>query len=818
DTAAGKIYWTDATSRTIRRADLNGANVENLVSTGLSVPAGIAIDKTNGKIYWTDLGTNKIQRANLNGTTVEDIVSTGLIDPRDVVVDAAGGKIYWTDQGGAKIQRANLNGAQVQDVLTTGLNAPTGLALDAAGAKLYFSDSASGRILRVDTAGTNLEAIASSLNSPQGVALDVAGGKVYWAESGKIKRSDLSGANIEDLIATSIVNPSGLALDVTNGRMYWTDLDTDKIQRSSLGVLQDAFDSNVATVTINVTGVNDPPVAFDDAYPLAGGALNVPAALGVLANDFDADGTGITASIVSGATRGVVVLNTNGAFVYTPNVTFTGVDSFTYRVFDGVGNSNIATVFITNRPIIRTENVTITAQSDASTEGFFDVYVDLAGAAQQVTGYEVQMRMVEQSSGITFVGAQSTAPARPALLPGQTPTVVGLGQTLQVTDFAPSGTVALANGRGLFRAHFVAEAGVVGTFHVTFDTGFTNISNSVAQAIPLGGLVTGTITLVPAANPAPQVAQVMISDGTATGWTPPFLNHLQATGRGDGGYAIPTGSAAQLDALPWDTLSTIKVRFTRDVDVDAADLVLNGVNVARYDVAGFTYDPSTFVATWQLNGPIANDKLLLSLNADGVDPIRTPSGKALDGEWENGITVGASGNGVAGGDFHFRFNVLPGDIDRNGRTNIFDTILVRDRQFTAIGDLNYSIFADLTGNGSVNIFDTVRTSNSQFKTLPIGEPVFNPPATPAAPASAAAEVASAQVVGLPRVAAALAALEIEGDPAAYVLPAVVDAALPALASDSAALSIAISTASSGDDSEALDEAFGDDGFDWSLGL
>jgi len=819
DTAGGKIYWTDATTRTVRRADLNGANVENLVSTGLSVPAGIALDLTNNKIYWTDLGTNKIQRSNLNGTTVEDIVSTGLIDPRDLVVDAAGGKIYWVDMGSAKIQRANLDGTTVQDVLTTGLSAPTGIALDAAAGKLYVADNSAGRILRVDTAGTNLEALVSSLNAPQEVALDVAGGRVYWTEAGKIKRSDLSGGNPEDLIASSLVTPSGLAIDAAGGRMYWTDLDTDKIQRSSLGVLQDAFDSNVATVTINVTGVNDVPVAFDDAYPLLGSSLNVPAVQGVLANDFDADGTPITASIVSGATRGIVVLNTNGAFVYTPNSTYQGQDSFTYRVFDGVGNSNIATVFITNRPIVRTENVTITAQSDTSTEGFFDVYVDLAGAAVQVTGYEVQMRLVEQNSGITFVGAQTTAPLRPALLPGQNPTVVGLGQSLQVTDFAASGTVALANGRGLFRAHFVAEAGVVGTFHVTFDTGFTNISNNVAQAIPLGGLVTGTITLVPAANPAPQVAQVMIGDGSATGWTPEFLNHLQATGRGDGGYAFPTGSAAQLDAVPWDTLSTVKVRFTRNVLVDSSDLVLNGVNVARYEIANFSYDPVTFVATWQLAGPITADKLLLSLNANGTDPIRTPGGQALDGEWENGLTVGASGNGVAGGDFRFRFNVLPGDIDRNGRTNIFDTILVRDRQFTAIGDLNYSIFADLTGNGSVNIFDTVRTSNSQFKTLPVGEPVYNPPVTPAPAALATAPAAAlAQIIGLPVTAAASVSVsESTGGPTAFVLAAAADAALPAIASDSAALGVAISSLTSKDEADASDAAFGDD-IDWSLGL
>jgi hypothetical protein len=36
------------------------------------------LDVENGKMYWTDWGTDKIQRANLDGTNVEDLVTSGL--------------------------------------------------------------------------------------------------------------------------------------------------------------------------------------------------------------------------------------------------------------------------------------------------------------------------------------------------------------------------------------------------------------------------------------------------------------------------------------------------------------------------------------------------------------------------------------------------------------------------------------------------------------------------------------------------------------------------------------------------------------------
>ena len=67
-------------------------------------------------MYWTDYGTDKIQRANLDGSNVQDLV-TGLNTPYGIVLDVAGGKMYWTDVNADKIQRANLDGSNVQDLV-----------------------------------------------------------------------------------------------------------------------------------------------------------------------------------------------------------------------------------------------------------------------------------------------------------------------------------------------------------------------------------------------------------------------------------------------------------------------------------------------------------------------------------------------------------------------------------------------------------------------------------------------------------------------------------------------------------------------------
>ncbi len=95
-------------------------------------------------------------------------------------------------------------------------------------------------------------------------------------------------------------------------------------------------DSNVATVSITVNAVNDPPVGTPDTYEATEGTPLVVAAPGVLANDTDVDGDPLTAVLASGPAHGTLVLDADGSFTYTPDAMFHGTDSFTYQPSDGV--------------------------------------------------------------------------------------------------------------------------------------------------------------------------------------------------------------------------------------------------------------------------------------------------------------------------------------------------------------------------------------------------------------------------------------------------------------------------------------------------
>ena len=247
-----KMYWTDWGTDKIQRSNLDGSDVEDLVTSGLVDPPDIALDVAGGKMYWTDYdllgGRHKIQRSNLDGSDVEDLVTSGLVGPNGIALDVAGGKMYWTEWfiGTDKIQRSNLDGSNVEDLVTSGLKVPGGIALDVAGGKMYWMNSGQDKIQRSNLDGSDVEdLVTSGLKVPDGIALDVAGGKMYWTDSGtdKIQRSNLDGSDVEDLVSTGLIDPKGIALDVAGGMMYWTDF--DEVRRNQVGARHKIQRSNL---------------------------------------------------------------------------------------------------------------------------------------------------------------------------------------------------------------------------------------------------------------------------------------------------------------------------------------------------------------------------------------------------------------------------------------------------------------------------------------------------------------------------------------------------------------------------------------------
>ncbi|HZX33542.1 MAG TPA: Ig-like domain-containing protein [Rhodocyclaceae bacterium] len=99
--------------------------------------------------------------------------------------------------------------------------------------------------------------------------------------------------------------------------------------------------TSTATVTVTVVGVNDAPVARDDLATLdEDGRLT----LALMGNDADIDGDALTLKIANQPAHGTLALNADNTVTYTPVENWSGEDSFTYVVNDGLADSLPATV------------------------------------------------------------------------------------------------------------------------------------------------------------------------------------------------------------------------------------------------------------------------------------------------------------------------------------------------------------------------------------------------------------------------------------------------------------------------------------------
>ncbi|MEN4053649.1 tandem-95 repeat protein [Sulfurimonas sp. NWX79] len=113
----------------------------------------------------------------------------------------------------------------------------------------------------------------------------------------------------------------------------------------------DEYNATVdGTHTVLVT-LSDAPVATADTVTIP---EDTNATIDVLANDTDDNNAIASVEIVSEATNGVTVVETNNSVTYRPNPNFNGTDYFTYKVTDEDGGFDEANV-----------TVTITAVNDA---------------------------------------------------------------------------------------------------------------------------------------------------------------------------------------------------------------------------------------------------------------------------------------------------------------------------------------------------------------------------------------------------------------------------------------------------------------------
>lgn len=214
------IYWTNMGRASeddgfIMRSDMTGADPVIVVPRGATfTPKQLKIDLEERKLYWADREGMAIMRSNLDGSDLETLVSTG--DPQGdkgdqtrwcvgIAIDRRGGKIYWTQKGGDDAGQGVIRRA--------GIEIPRG-------------ESAATR--------TDIETLFADLPEPIDLDLDLDGGMIYWTDRGDntVSRAPMDPPSNHDprkredreILVRGLKEAIGVSLDVRRNMMVFTSL------------------------------------------------------------------------------------------------------------------------------------------------------------------------------------------------------------------------------------------------------------------------------------------------------------------------------------------------------------------------------------------------------------------------------------------------------------------------------------------------------------------------------------------------------------------------------------------------------------------
>ncbi|MFN6051139.1 MAG: Ig-like domain-containing protein, partial [Planctomycetia bacterium] len=159
----------------------------------------------------------------------------------------------------------------------------------------------------------------------------------------------LTGSDIENSALTYSVVSQGSkgVVTITNsatGEFTYVPIqDATGADSFTFKVNDGTVDSAAATISVNITPVNDVPVANAQSITPTEDTTYTGTLIGS-----DVEGSSLTYVVVTQGGKGTVTITnaSTGAFTYIPNQNATGVDSFTFKVNDGTVDSAAATISV----------------------------------------------------------------------------------------------------------------------------------------------------------------------------------------------------------------------------------------------------------------------------------------------------------------------------------------------------------------------------------------------------------------------------------------------------------------------------------------
>jgi YVTN family beta-propeller protein len=381
-----RVYVTNEGGKSVTVIDgATGTAMGQPIEVGAG-PFGVAVNPITNRVYVANQSDSTVSVIDgATGTVMGQPIAVGG-NPIGIAVNPATNRVYTANGTGSSVTVIDgANNAVIGLPIPVGTNVlPFAIDVNPATNRVYVVNVLGGNVVTIDGAtNTVLGPPITVEGQPQGVAVYPAANRVYVANaagnsvsvigiplrvgtstaalgsSASVTWSSLAGPNGGDFVGLfqpGAANSSPVSRRFTNGS------DAPGGNGSEAGTLAlpiPAGQSGGRYETRLISGLSggtlaradvvvaSAPIATNDTYITASDRVLASAAPGVLANDSDADSPSLKATVETDPTQGTLVLQSNGAFTYTPASGYRGSDSFAYRATDPTGLSATATVAIT---------------------------------------------------------------------------------------------------------------------------------------------------------------------------------------------------------------------------------------------------------------------------------------------------------------------------------------------------------------------------------------------------------------------------------------------------------------------------------------
>ena len=416
-----------------------------LVSTGLSGPAGIAVDRS-GNLYIADTYNNAVKKVDAVTHQVTTLVDSGLNQPEHVAVDTDG-NVYIADYGNDSIQKWSAT-TQSTTTVVSGLNGPSGVAVDGSG-NIYIADTFSDSVKKWTAATQSVTTlIGSGLSSPMDVAVDASGDLHIadygnnaikkWTMSAQTLSTEATGWGVFRPLSVTVDGAGTLYIQSGNEILKWT---RQGPPAPSVGPgISAAVDGAGNVYLANNDVINEIPYAFVDTSeqdePMSAGTASLPPVLplslslsGLLAPS--SDQTWLTPGPTSTSVANFSFTANTGATFRIANVTVLGQKILVAQA-PGAPFYLLGTTSILEGPSAATDAVLLSSNAAwTATSGASWLHVDPASSSG--SGSAAIVFGVDANPGPTRTGAVNIG--------GQILTVNQAG-----SSYVPANQVALLTG------------------------------------------------------------------------------------------------------------------------------------------------------------------------------------------------------------------------------------------------------------------------------------------------------------------------------------------------------------------------------------